>query len=821
MLRFFHSRFLVTFVGIFIICGSLNPLTGVAGELDECAGVSCADEDSSLSVSALMVNLRQAQVPKELSGLVSVCPGETSANECSEDEYRLSRIRFGKSLADKVLAAKIQPDILALNLQKDLGLIQDRLALKEFLRGLQQKDPTYADRLELALAGFQQMSSLYGGGDVKDLKEIYTVLLPKSFANLRKRIQLVRRQLTVVLSEKPDEPTFSEAKQTILELNRLELAIGPYTFEGQRDASTFPVPEVNAERLSRFVNIFNHHVREERRLFAATYQGKVDQAVSNVEAIKMGITIGISVVPGVNVIGGLIIGATFSAGTSCVVQKETTGEVSYRKAAVDGAIGGVAGAGGGIVGVSAEKALAGLAAKLGANSGSNVVTVASFLGREAVSTVATGGLDGGMQAAVRGENIFRGVADGAIEMAKPENLALGMGASVAMRGLAKGVEKVVPKARGKTSTELNSQAGLHGPDPAVTAAAQPKELVGPKAQPEFDASVVRVKVASGELIEVRRADIADAVQKNISNDMNVSATLQLPESIKFTGAEQAKLEALKSELTRIAATGREGAAEVSALVGSITPETLKNIPRDRLIPMLEKRVQKIPQTLMQLEARAIPVQNSWSGAKTKDLAAVRVGRNMGEIEQEFDVLARKASDSGITKQKGTMIHEVDAAFAAPGGIIDRSVLVGSQGIQVSNFSGGEKVFAVGHQGAVQFQGKLSTRGGERYYAILYPKGFVKAFGEDLRTVGVGGISGKTPPAATFAQEYAPRGHAFVVRAENSTRDQGQVHVQFGYQWDRMNINGETMSQTEFMRKQAIGIVEFDVDGKILQIRRFQ
>jgi hypothetical protein len=95
--------------------------------------------------------------------------------------------------------------------------------------------------------------------------------------------------------------------------------------------------------------------------------------------------------------------------------------------------------------------------------------------------------------------------------------------------------------------------------------------------------------------------------------------------------------------------------------------------------------------------------------------------------------------------------------------------------------GGEKVYAIGHQAAINFVGVLSTKGGERFYGILLPKGFVERYGLDLSTAGIGGKSARTPTDQDFANGFMfddqgkkhkilipEEKRGFAIRAEDAT-----------------------------------------------------
>ncbi len=197
-------------------------------------------------------------------------------------------------------------------------------------------------------------------------------------------------------------------------------------------------------------------------------------------------------------------------------------------------------------------------------------------------------------------------------------------------------------------------------------------------------------------------------------------------------------------------------------------------------------------------------------------ARVRVhrGSSMPQIEQNFDVLARKVAPTDSHKTTH-YINEVDLAFSMRG-IPDRRVGFDPDGrMRQVVADNGERVYSVGSKGALNFRGALSNQPGQRFYAVLYPKGFVQAYGADIR----GARNNHTPSGRQFREQHAVNGKVFFVRAEQSTRD-GQVHVYNGSGYENMVVNGEPTTQLEFMRRNAVGIVEFDANGNVLAYRWF-
>jgi hypothetical protein len=56
----------------------------------------------------------------------------------------------------------------------------------------------------------------------------------------------------------------------------------------------------------------------------------------------------------------------------------------------------------------------------------------------------------------------------------------------------------------------------------------------------------------------------------------------------------------------------------------------------------------------------------------------------------------------------------------------------------------------------------------------------------------------------------------MINHENSTRDRGQVHIPFSR---RVKLpSGEIMTLIEYMRRHALGVIEFDQAGRILRVQ---
>ncbi|WP_433931336.1 hypothetical protein AB3662_44195 [Sorangium cellulosum] len=200
------------------------------------------------------------------------------------------------------------------------------------------------------------------------------------------------------------------------------------------------------------------------------------------------------------------------------------------------------------------------------------------------------------------------------------------------------------------------------------------------------------------------------------------------------------------------------------------------------------------------------------------------GATMTDIKNNFDVLARRTGAANDTRVVG--VHEVDAAFIKEVHGLSEVKIVPAKsdaGFELIGGGGvGEKVFAFGQEGALGFRENFQKRE-ERFYALILPKGFVSTLGFDVRTKNSGGASAREPNFEEFrkhrmeenkqAKDPAidiPGGKLFFIRAENSTAE-GQVD--FHFSWRNMQINGERISQVDFVRRYVLAVVEFDDKGR--------
>jgi hypothetical protein len=213
-------------------------------------------------------------------------------------------------------------------------------------------------------------------------------------------------------------------------------------------------------------------------------------------------------------------------------------------------------------------------------------------------------------------------------------------------------------------------------------------------------------------------------------------------------------------------------------------------------------------------------------AKPAELTFIRLGTQMSAVEGLFDVLARR---TGANKDPSIKhVHEVDLAFVQVfRGVTEAYANPRPEAKELAFQGGGgvgEKVFAVGHRGAVDFRNDVEKTE-ERFYALIMPKGFIETFGMDLRTRGSGGASAREPNEAEFARHTMPPMNGdpeiaipadklFFIRAETST-PLGQVDIHFG--WRDMLVRGEKINHADLFRRYVLAVVEFTKSGDIIKI----
>lgn len=306
---------------------------------------------------------------------------------------------------------------------------------------------------------------------------------------------------------------------------------------------------------------------------------------------------------------------------------------------------------------------------------------------------------------------------------------------------------------------------------------------------------------------IRAAEVAHTTKMRV----NVAAVIK---TYPLDDSRKKLLQEALDKLTNMGGTGPEVAAKN---LERFTREiTVNNRPAAQMVDnFLKSNFAKLEAEVARTTSIKIKTQKLPTTHETiYQSLNVRPGASMAEIEKHFDTIARKASAPKNTGE----VHEVDTAFSS-GGIATRHIHVAKNGhIDVPGESG-EKVFAVGHVGAINFMGKRSNEGGERFYALIYPKGFVRNYGADLKEANH--VTTGTATGEKFKKIAEEKGKVFVVRKEstNSTTG-GQVHLHTSDEFKYLNIDGEVISQIGWMQKNAIGVVEFDHSGRVLMVRSF-
>ncbi|MCB0412681.1 MAG: hypothetical protein KDD50_00005 [Bdellovibrionales bacterium] len=226
-----------------------------------------------------------------------------------------------------------------------------------------------------------------------------------------------------------------------------------------------------------------------------------------------------------------------------------------------------------------------------------------------------------------------------------------------------------------------------------------------------------------------------------------------------------------------------------------------------------------------------------------DLSNIQTMKN---LEQDFDVLARKVREPDLllgqtpTDRKDWAFFEVDTAFLEEmRGIPDAFIGIRPNGSLDYEYTSNQKVYAVGHEGALKFHGFLSDNSSTpakgkgsnrqqrarkniwyenaqiRFYGVVFQKGFLKEFGAENQKATLV-VSNKDFLSGKKINEDKRK--VFQINFEFATQHLGQVHLNLN--WENMIIDGIHTSHVDFFREWALAIVEFDVDGNILRTKTF-
>lgn len=324
---------------------------------------------------------------------------------------------------------------------------------------------------------------------------------------------------------------------------------------------------------------------------------------------------------------------------------------------------------------------------------------------------------------------------------------------------------------------------------------------------------------TSDVSDLRRVPTTSAIRYDLSDtpfarfqnqfqeaqDRALNSQITVPTRSDFSESARLQIRTVEAQMQELARRGPAIQERVIAINNSLS-RYIEGIDETSYIQALTTRVSNLQNEVPVIRVRTRPPVAS------RELN-IREFSTMNELESNFDVLARKAA--APTEEGSSVIHEVDSAFIAQG--ISQNYLAISQtgDLAIRSSTLGEKVFSVGHEGALNFQGVLSNTQGRRYYGLIFDRGFVSQNGADLR--GYSGAAQNNPNAQIFNERHSADGRVFTIRAENATREQGQVHIQNRGGYTRMEINGEVISQMDWMNRQVRGIVEFDVNGNILRI----
>jgi hypothetical protein len=185
------------------------------------------------------------------------------------------------------------------------------------------------------------------------------------------------------------------------------------------------------------------------------------------------------------------------------------------------------------------------------------------------------------------------------------------------------------------------------------------------------------------------------------------------------------------------------------------------------------------------------------------LPAPRLGTRIADIEQNFDVIARKSG-----KPPRLSIYEAEMARSRTqkGIPIERGTIPTRRrdvDVTLTKNPPSEKAMAIGFQGATDFEGAATVGKGEseRIYAALFPRGLVRRWGVDLPDQDA-------PSFKSFGEDVRDHAHQlFVIRYETSTKQDGQVHLYDDWLFKDPEHPGTFVTQLEILRRCVVAVVE--------------
>lgn len=202
-------------------------------------------------------------------------------------------------------------------------------------------------------------------------------------------------------------------------------------------------------------------------------------------------------------------------------------------------------------------------------------------------------------------------------------------------------------------------------------------------------------------------------------------------------------------------------------------------------------------------ARKVPVEKIKVDISAKP--NVRVGDSIYDLQAKFDVISRKTAN--LTD--GSYAGEIEVALATGKIPKARLTIAKNDSVSVGEPMNGEKVFAVGFDGALNFQGKNSSTDRSRIYAVILPKGF-------LQKLAVMDSRGDMTRDVFFSV-YGASGKAFYIKFEKATAIDGQVHVHMGRDWAHFLLDHKIVRPDDIINEHIIQLVELDKHGNIIRM----
>lgn len=175
--------------------------------------------------------------------------------------------------------------------------------------------------------------------------------------------------------------------------------------------------------------------------------------------------------------------------------------------------------------------------------------------------------------------------------------------------------------------------------------------------------------------------------------------------------------------------------------------------------------------------------------------------SMEVIERSFDVLARR-----VFQPETGLVDEVDLAFVYKG--FPEEKVVEIEKLQLPKSRLMEKVYAVGHKGALAFRSHITTP--SRYYGVVFSRGTIDkiSFRAYARTYT------RSPRQLCKRYRETPSMGWFPRITERATAEFGQVHIYFQ---QSCGID-DGYSRVSVMRDHVLAVVEFDQTGSIISIK---